>query len=159
MTKQTLKHRLPCGAIATRKTARNYSHVVICREDLTARRAALAIVQQVDARNFDFYRKIAETGVGNCYRHGNGLMSQPVTQADYDKYSALIATHKTAQAFAEHCAAERVAHHDAKHGDAAEGPWYVEGWCGRADLAEKLAAKTRQRTVKDVRIEAINHGA
>lgn len=158
MTKQTLKHRLPCGAIATRKTARNYSHVVICREDLTARRAALAIVRSEES-NFNFYRKIAETGVGNCYRHGNGLMSSPITQADHDKYSALIATHKTAQAFAEHCAAERVAQHDAKHGDAAVGPWYIAGWCGRADLAEKLAATTRQGLVKDVRIEAVNHGA
>lgn len=157
--KNTLKHRLPDGTVATRSTARAYSHVVIARHDLVKRRAKAGRLSEVDYSNFAFYQKEIATGVGGTYSHANGLMSRPLSQADYDYAVERVAGCETAQQYAEKCRDERLAGHDARYGTAGAGEWFVEGWCGRADLAEKLASKCRgYECLRDVQVQAINGG-
>ena len=79
--KITLKHALPCGEIATRTTAREYSHVVILRDDLVAVRASRDVISKVDLDNFRFYSSLVAAGAGNHYRHNSGSLSAyPVTR-------------------------------------------------------------------------------
>ncbi|WP_405124311.1 hypothetical protein [Pseudomonas alloputida] len=158
--KITLKHALPCGEIATRTTAREYSHVVIVREDLVALRASRDVISKVDLDNFRFYSSLVAAGAGNHYLHNSGSLSAyPVTQADFDKAQAAIGGHADAQAYADACRLARLAKHDELWGDATRGPWGIVGWCGRLDLATKLAAQQRGYNCRtDVQVEAVNNG-
>ncbi len=160
MTKKTtLKHKLPCGKIETRTTSREYSHVVIMRLDLKVIREQEGRISKVDLSNFDYFTKLVAAGAGGTYKHGNGLTSS-VSQEQYDRALTSIEGCATAQAYAEKRRGERLARHDAAHGDAEFSGWFVAGWCGRAALAEKLAQKERNTgwAPADVRAEAINHG-
>lgn len=38
----------------------------------------------------------------------------------------------------------------------AVGDWWIQGWCSRADLAEKLAAKCRKDWGRDVKVLNVN---
>lgn len=160
MTKKTtLKHKLPCGRIETRTTAREYSHVVIARRNLVKEREVAGRICPVDIRNFSFYLKLVQVGVGGTYRHDNGLMSSPISQRDYDNAKAMVEGCADGQQFAEKCRDKRLADHDALHGNAEAGKWFVEGWCGRADLAAKLAASTIAKGwLRDVQAQVINGG-
>lgn len=163
MTKKvTLKHKLPCGAVETRTTARTYTHVVIVRRDLRAIREDAAKLRSVDVSNFEHYQLQIAQGVGAPTRLADGslLNGYPVTQAAYDRAVAEIEGCDSAQQYAEKCIAARLAKHDAEHGTRAVGDWYIAGWCGRADLAEKLASKERNSgwCVAEAIPVAINHG-
>jgi hypothetical protein len=156
--KITLKHALPCGAIATRTTAREYSHVVILRTDLVAARAQLDCISQTVLDNFAYSQKIVGIGAGGLIRASNGR-SYPVTQKDVDSALASMRGFTDAQAFAEAHRAERLAKFDAEHGDATRGPWMIVGWCGRLDLATKLAAQQQGYACRtDVQVQAVNNG-
>lgn len=158
--KITLKHRLPDGTVASRWTARAYSHVVIARHDLVKIRAEAGRLSKVDCSNFAYYQKQIAAGVGGTYSLGNDLMSSPLSQADYDRAVERVAGCETAEQYAEKCRDERLAAHDARYGTASAGEWFVEGWCGRADLAEKLASRCRASNWcrRDVQVQAINDG-
>lgn len=158
--KITLKHALPCGEIATRTTAREYSHVVILRDDLVAVRASRDVIFQSDLDNFRFYSSQVAAGAGNHYLHSCGSRSAyPVTQDDFDKAQAEIGGHADAQAYADACRLARLAKHDELWGDATRGPWAIVGWCGRLDLATKLAAQQQGYACRtDVQVQAVNNG-
>lgn len=159
--KITLKHALPCGTVATRTTARTYSHVVILRDDLVAVRAGKDCIRKYDLEHFAYCQALLAAGVGNCHRHSCGTMSTyPVAQADFDKAAAETEGFADAQAYAEARRIARLARHDAEHGDATRGPWGIVGWCGREDLARKLAAQQQGYACRtDVLVQAVNNGA
>lgn len=158
MAKVTLKHKLPCGAIETRTTARTYSHVVVMRRDLSVIREQEGRISKLDLSNYEFFKAALAAGVGGSQRLQGGLDIK-VDQARYDRAVIEIGDCKSAQAYAEKRRDARLAAHDAKHGNAKFGDWFVAGWCGRADLAEKLAQKERKGWAPaDVRVEAINNG-
>lgn len=156
--KITLKHALPCGTIATRTTAREYSHVVILRTDLVAARAELDRISDNVLANFAYDQKIVGIGAGGQVRASNGRF-YPVTQDNVDRALASMRGFTDAQAFAEARRQERLAEFDAEHGDATRGPWAIVGWCGREDLARKLANQQQGYACRtDVQVQAINNG-
>lgn len=158
--KTTLKHELPCGTIATRTTARAYTHVVMVRQDIAAERARLDVLRIEEAmRGFAYFSDLVKLGVGGRYRFDNGHYSQPLTQAQVDEAVAGIAGCVSAQDYAEKCRAERLAKHDATYGDAEVSDWYVLSWSSRADLAEKEAARCRSHWYyREAVAQAINNG-
>lgn len=160
MAKTTLKHMLPDGTIATRTTARAYSHLVIVRKNLIAVRTSLNSIKTRDLENYAYHREVIAAGVGGHYLFSSGDRCKwPVTQDQFDKAVAAVDGCANAQAYAEKCRDKRLAQHDAEYGDAVYGPWYVAGWCGRADLAEKLRQKELGGwCVQDAIAQPINNG-
>ena len=155
----TLKHKLPCGTVVTRKTAREYSHVVIGRRDAAALREARNVISKQDLGNYAYFRKHLEIGVGNSYPLSSQF-DHVVTQGEYNKALAVLEGCSNAQEYAEKSRAARLAKHDAEWGDKVAGEWFVAGWCGRPDLADKLVATQRSAAYcnRDMQAVAINNG-
>lgn len=151
MAKQIkLKHHLPDGEIATRTTAREYTHVVVARVDVNQRRADALKLQDVDRGNFDYYGRCVATG-----RHG----TRTISAIEIEGYKAILAANRDAEAYAESCAQRRVESINKEYGDAAVGHWFVCAWCSRQDLAEKEARRVVKYAYADIAVEPINHGA
>ena len=150
MTKQTkLQHQLPDGGIATRTTARTYTHVVIARTDVNRRRTDALKLQDVDRRNFEFYARCVATG-----RHG----AHAVSAADIATYKAILAATPDAESYAASCAQRRLEKVNQEYGAADYSDWFVCAWCGREDLADKEARRVVKYAYSDIRVEPINHG-
>jgi|GEM_PF-1858906 len=140
--KVTLKHKLPCGTVQTRTTARTYTHVVVGRRDPLKIRQERARIFDVDLRNFEFYAALVAIGAGGQYRHSNGL-AITIKQGDYEEALQAISGCDTAQAYAEKVRDQRLAAHDLEADAGKLSAWFIVGWCGRQELADKLAARER----------------
>ena len=150
MAKQIkLQHKLADGGIATRTTAREYTHVVVARTDVNRRRADALKLQDVDRRNFEYYGRCVVTG-------RNGAYTIPATEIE--SYKAILAANPDAEAYAASCAQRRVERINNEYGDAAYSEWFVCAWCGRQDLADKEARRVTKYAYADIAVEPINHG-
>lgn len=146
------------GERHTRSSERAYSHMVVFKDDF-AREMALSTDKswaKQDARNFDYYARIA---AGNDpYPSTNFRAEHPdrftadeiaesQARADAENARRLAdAKEKTdghdAASYIAACKADRIARLEAKKAKGAFDIFRCAGWCGRLDLAQKLAAKT-----------------
>lgn len=138
--------------VGTRKSARTYTHcVVLCSSKEHAKQRALNFQpSESDRSNYTYYAKCAalpkEGGQYEGYsKTARANLSHWVSAEQVEKYRQWIADFPTFEDYAEHLK---------------EQAWYafqsrdfepfVDGWCGRLDLAEKLAAKYRGKPEYDV---------
>ena len=166
--KITLKHALPNGEIATRQTARNYTHVLVgtlnVERALASAYAAiddiprLAEKRRAEAQKSEkIYRGLLAAGKGNKARNWNGFI---VEVDDFYIKCATDALEKTVDEtvaeFVKVITNERVAKIENLKAITEPRP-EVFSWHGRADLAEKAAGQRHYRNY-DFVVEAINHG-
>ncbi|WRQ11962.1 hypothetical protein vBSlqSZDD2_51 [Serratia phage vB_SlqS_ZDD2] len=119
------------GARHTRTTARTYTHMVVVLQNLETGREAIRSEhnRKVHAKNHAFYCQEAATPPSP--NHG-----EPVGRRDfYNRVAAM-----TCEQYVEERISEELAAIDARGGEFADH-WADFGWCGRLDLAQKLAAK------------------
>lgn len=168
MAKATLKHRIEgTDTIATRSTARAYTHVLVGRVN-QARAAAetdaqeariparLAAHRKQLATYRAIYNTILATPVGGQYRNWNGYV---VTCTESDKQLAEQRLAEDDNAYAEDY--EQQLRDDvarAREKNAHERSWVVYSWHGSFDAADKASRVSRYDSV-DFRIEEINGGA
>lgn len=116
------------GAIHTRKSERGYSHTVVYRN---VKSEVMAQMQdagwvKTDRSNYDYSVKLAT---------GNHTWTC-VTEKEIAKAKAIVENFTKEEYVADELA-KRIA--SAENYDYTT--WFNAGWCGRLDLAQKLAAK------------------
>jgi hypothetical protein len=117
----TLIAVLPDGQAVTRTTARQYTHIV-------AVLPSAEYLRESDLRN---YRDLLETA---DYYSKSHTYSTTTYEADPAKVEEILAEADELM--------KKIYRNEYTDGD-----WEVSGWCGRPDLAEKLASSQSQRRV------------
>lgn len=131
MTKTTKYFAIdPRGNGFTRNSKRTYTHMVCARPSYQHALSGAMRTWAVDRKDFDYYIQQIEMGP-----HGYATLER------IEEFKKIVAAHADRNAYAlekAHARKERVEELEA------EG-YYREyqdmGWCGRPDLAEKLATK------------------
>lgn len=137
MAKTTYTVTAPNGAVFTRKSDRVYTHAVVYQDSYEGWMKTYDAIWSVDKSNFNYDLKIVATN--GCIHSDH---STPEYRAErVAKSQARIDQYKTADAFAAAMRAERVRSLNEKKKAGGFDTWMVEGYCGRHDLAVKLAAK------------------
>jgi hypothetical protein len=134
----------PDGSLFTRTTARTYTHVVAYTYDAAKREAFDTLKDWVinEAKNWAYDAKIAQHGDGTGSAYGAPVEGEAEWRAKdraavVARSVAFIAKHPTVEAYHAACLASRRAYSARMVADG----WCLAGWCGRLDLAQKLAAK------------------
>jgi hypothetical protein len=142
--KHTYRVALPDGTEITRTTHRIYTHVVVYTESLEKRLAHARSPdwRRTETRNHAYYAKIVQHGDGTGTAYGLPEVGEydykPGARAkSIEEAKAFIAKYPTVEGYL----AETLAEREAYARRAADGSWCLAGWCGRLDLAQKLAAK------------------
>jgi hypothetical protein len=142
--KHTYRVTLPDGSEITRTTDRVYTHVVVYTESLEKRLAHARSPdwQKTERKNHAYYAKIALHGDGTGTAYDLPAVGEPDWRTEnrarcVADAKAFIAKHPTVETYI----AERLAEREDYAHRAADGGYSLAGWCGRADLAQKLAAK------------------
>ncbi|MCW7561407.1 hypothetical protein [Serratia marcescens] len=119
------------GARHTRTTARTYTHMVVVLQNLDAGRAAVQneTHRKIHVSNYRHYCQEAATPPSP--NHGEPAERR----AFYNRVAAM-----TCEEYVQMRISEERARIDEKGGEFAND-WADFGWCGRLDLAQKLAAK------------------
>lgn len=117
----------------TRTSARVYTHMVVFRANLDCQRerAASEVERKHHAKNYAYHAR--EAGPGRKYEHSDTEMAQ-------HKEIAVMTCDEYVQQAVERCIARINEDGMGKHADKC----IDVGWCGRLDLAEKLAQKWTQ---------------
>lgn len=111
------------GQTFTRSTNRTYTHVVLVRNDLKKVLDRSALYAPIDKKSFNRLEEI----VAGTYQYMNQVNEDEVGRAmfavqmgfaDYNRHLVTEAVKRASADFKPH--------------------WYVAGWCGRPDLAQKL---------------------
>lgn len=119
------------GQTFTRSTNRTYTHVVLVRNDLKKVLDRSALYAPIDKRSFGRLERIA----AGTYEYMNQVNDDEIERAkfavqmgfaDYNLHLVAEAVKRVSANFKPH--------------------WYAEGWCGRLDLAQKLANKVSTAT-------------
>ena len=144
----------PAGVVHTRTSAsRTYSHAVIGRRSYDR---ALASAKAYRNPNYEYYRSIAD----GTSRHLVAYSWETAEEhaARYAKARAEAVEEldgaESAEAYIAAERAKRVASVEAKKAAGKFGEWSVLGWAGRPDLADKLAASSRNDWVDVTVLEA-----
>ncbi|MDX0267663.1 hypothetical protein GOC13_07450 [Sinorhizobium meliloti] len=147
MAKKTYIVTDPKGVQHTRKTDRVYTHAVVAQRSFDHDFCNAAALWPVDANNFEYSQKIVASN-GEC----SALKIYPTYDAAaverihtenanrLERATVEVELHKTARAYQEAKAKERVANVNDKRAKGFYDQWFVLGFCGRRDLAEKLRA-------------------
>jgi hypothetical protein len=151
----------PQGETHTRTTARTYTHAVVVKlgrayaAQQLARR--IANTRKQAPKDFAFYLTMID---GTWYTRadrpaalGKGIpdwMTPAQREAEIADYTKRCAGCTTPEAYAEHALREVETAHAAQIAEGYYDKFGAAGWCGRRDLAEKLAAKERGNGYEDV---------
>lgn len=129
--------------------SRTYSHAVISQRRYTSHlRDARNQSERLHRSNFDYYQRVVNTGIGNSYvssRLGSRDLTVTVTADDYSRAMSALRG-KPGMSFEDYLllvtteAIAEVERLREKTGFFTE--WVCHGYCGRPDLAQKLASKT-----------------
>lgn len=138
---------------------RAYTHTVISKRNFNRDLDDAGKISATDASNFKFYTGIVERGYVSC------------SPSDVGKYAWLTAEQQAADAIASVANAleqlagaktateyqfakrdERVAKVLAARDAGAYDVWHNAGWCGRLDLAQKLAAQQAKYGLLEITI-------
>ncbi|MGM1131811.1 hypothetical protein ACSUPJ_17360 [Serratia marcescens] len=119
------------GARHTRTTARTYTHMVVVLVNLESGREAARSEhnRKAHAKNYAFYCEEANTPPSPT------IIEPAGRRAFYNRVAAM-----TCEQYVGERINEELAAFDARGGEFAND-WADFGWCGRLDLAQKLAAK------------------
>jgi hypothetical protein len=135
---------LPDGQIATRTTARAYTHVVIAQWDVALERSnALSLRVDLDASNHKFYRDQIAAGV----RDAN---TSEETWARYTKYAAM-----TAGEYRSYEVERRLAKIKEEYGTVDVSAWACLQWSGSEKNAREALGTYRKRGWLNVQVLAI----
>jgi len=135
----------PAGVTHTRNsTSRTYSHAVIARRSYDS---ALASAEARRDPNYDYYRAIADGTSRHLVAYSYRTAEQHAA-----RLKAVVATAlahldgaDSREAYVAAKRAEAVARVEADEAAGEFDGWAVLGWAGRPDLADKLAASSRNR--------------
>jgi hypothetical protein len=118
------------GRVHTRSSARTYTHMVAVRPSYGYALGRAKLVERVSRSNFDYYTEIVE-GRGDARWCDVATATEKLLGAtSFTDYVAKFIAKAVAKV-----EADKAAGHYDSFGSA--------GWCGRPDLADKLAAKER----------------
>lgn len=132
----------PAGRVHKRSTdRRTYTHTVVFLPSYTADMARADKDYPVDGDNHDFHVKMVQWG-GVYKGERRPWHTDEQIAADLAKYQALAAEYPSREAAIAGKRAERVAFVNARKDAGYYAIYQNAGWCGRLDLAQKLAAKT-----------------
>lgn len=152
MAKITYTATDAAGHVHTRKSERGYTHTVVALPsfDFDMARATDKGHAKADSSNYDYYVQVAAgQRLRVCYRSAEKWTAEEIAEekAWIDAANAKAIADAKEKVDGVTCGeyirikqAERVS---AVHRSKAEGyyrAWRNMGWCGRADLAQKLAA-------------------
>lgn len=143
------------GAAHTRSTAREYTHTVVGLPSLEKAMTDALSPWGVDASNYEYFRKIAMTNgdylAQACYRTADKWTAEQIAEEKASKDAAnakrlaeardLLDRCPTLAAYRAQKQVERVAAVEKSKAEGAYEKWVNIGFCGRLDLAQKLAAK------------------
>lgn len=131
-----LSATLPDGTIATRTTARTYTHVIAVRPSWEAaiRRANADNTPARHASNWGFYQ---------ARLNGEKLYSDTPEKARAEAIEKL-GGHETLEAFAAAKLQEALARVEAAKAAGEYDSWGALTWCGRLSLAQNELAKARK---------------
>lgn len=145
MAKTTYIVTAPNGSVFTRKSERVYTHAVLVQPCYEEQVKSADTVWEVDKSNFRYSQKIVESNgtlhARQVYREEQRAEVERANAERLEKSRAEVETFKTADAYAADCRARRVAAINERKKAGGFDVWIVEGFCGRPDLAAKLAAK------------------
>jgi len=135
--KTTYTAKDPNGVEHTRTTARVYSHAVFSRLDLAAKRkeATSAVVAENERRNHSYY-------VDSVKNNSNREHKNDEFDRLYLRFASM-----TPEEFVAERVAERICLINACGEGEFSDAWYEVGFCGRIDLAQKMAAKYRSAVI------------
>lgn len=156
MPKTKLTVTLPDGSIATRTTARTYTHVVAVRRSYEYALEKSVLFADLDRANFEYFSRMLD-GTSPFLRQASYRTAEQ--QAEYNADCVARATkalegHDTLEGYT---AAKRAARLDSVERDKEAGlfdKWSAESWAGRLDLAQKAAV--HQPWFAEVRIIPVN---
>jgi len=162
MAKAKLTVTTPVGTF-TRQTARTYTHVVIVdgvrSELLEANR--LASIESLKRDIVKYERAIADNGAADLAEERARVLRNGMTPERADEWVASIAYIHAADEQSKYraSAVARLAELEAR-GPIVEDEVKVGdlGWCGRLDLARKLATSTQANRYRTVRIFEVATG-
>lgn len=155
------------GVVHTRKTVRDYSHAVAFLPSIDAALRWSDCDWKSDGSNFEYWAKIA---AGNDPHPTRSYRDDPARwSAEEIAESLAWAAAQNAERIAD--AQARTAGHDRASYIAAQRAarvaiirekeaagyyqvWQIEGWCGRRDLAQKLAGKIADKASRVEILEA-----
>lgn len=177
MAKQILKHRIG-DEVATRQTARDYTHVVLARRNPDMVRAKAengyneeALAKKIADAEYHWkyesnLRKVPvgekfyySRGQGGYYKNKTGKHME-VQQYMHDIADEYTLCHGSLENYVGHKTKEFFDRKNAAiaSADTCNTNWKVVSWHGRQDLAEKAASSQWKTSCCDTRIEEINNG-
>jgi hypothetical protein len=146
---------LPNGEVIDRTTARTYTHVVVYTINEAKMMAACWVPDQEkqERKNFKYYVECAAGEHEHRYAPAGSDQWKIDNAATYRKQAQdIIAEFPTVEDYV----AGRKAKSEYYARKQIDGGWHIAGWCGRADLALKLA-KSRVHHAEDLcRIIEVN---
>lgn len=155
MTNTTLKHKLPCGTIATYQGPGRPTHIVIARADAEALLSARSELDPLDRIFYEAHSRIVAAGPGRRLKGQDWRISEQV----YENALSGLRGAKTVTEFQELKRDERVANHHHLYKGEKIGPWYVVEWVRSLEYAKQV--RTWEVTgwkVHEALIQEVNHG-
>jgi len=142
MPKTKLSATLPDGTIATRTTARTYTHVVAVRRSYES---ALDVAVRQSAGDLDNYAHYAAFLDGTSRFLAKRSWQSDAEHAascawDIARATAAIDGATSADEYAAARKAQRIADVEARKAAGNFDTWSAEAWAGRLDLAQKAAS-------------------
>jgi hypothetical protein len=122
----------PRGTEHTRNSARTYTHCVVAQADYAAdldRANSSTWLEPTDRKNHRYYSRTVNEGAFSQWT------------SEEQKAKMIAAAAMTEDEYVAHLRAERIARIEANRVAGKYDEYGVLGWCGRPDLAEKLANK------------------
>lgn len=146
---------LPNGEVITRTTARTYTHVVVYTISEAKAMAAAwnTDIERQERKNFSYYSHCATGQHEHTRPRADAPQWEINNAATYRKQAQYILDgFPTVEAFL----ADRKARSEEQARKQIDAGWHIAGWCGRPDLASKLAA-SRVHSCEDMcRIIEVN---
>lgn len=128
----------PNGVKHTRSTSRIYSHAVLYQRTKEDYLATIPAWKATEKKNGQYYLDCIANGYHKNLMHFPHYVDDKARQAaDVQEAIERLDGCATAEEFAERLAERMRAKAEATDWN----EWFCDGWCGRLDLAQKLAAK------------------
>lgn len=129
---------------------RIYTHtVVVLRGEAYAARQLIEALDHATSqapKDYVFHQSMVD---GTWYTVQHPQWIDQRNDAEAAKHAAEIAD-LTVEGYVQKCLKKVRAQHDARHDAGLYAKWHNVGWCGRHDLAQKLADQTRKHGFQDV---------
>lgn len=146
---------LPNGEVITRTTARTYTHVVVytISEAKAMAAAWTPEIERQERKNFSYYSHCATGQHEHTRPRADAPQWEINNAATYRKQAQyIIDGFPTVEAFL----ADRRARSEGHARKSIDVGWHIAGWCGRPDLASKLASGGCHYAAGEIKIIEVN---